>query len=152
MKKQKEIKIIVDNIVNFMVANIDDPRYDVNTEHAYKELEQYNLDNIFYTPLINNFPDNVWTFDRSSWSRDVSESEVKEINKDIENKNPKYERYKINEKLDECWLLIHSDANEISQMDFPTDRIEWIKSRIIASPFDRIFFLDYPKKMVVQLK
>jgi hypothetical protein len=83
-----------------------------------------------------------------NWSEmgGVETDAIRRIEKAIEGKAVKFDSYLSN--CDECWLLIVAPSLKPSGMIHPDKRS---LSQIYASPFSRIYFLDFGRGIVTRL-
>lgn len=135
----KQVAKFVDNFMN-------DQSYKGHTFDGLTQLEKYDLHGVFYSiefvRLRADLHQNHWHITSGWWVRDISQKEVDKIQKRIDKKKNNYPTYIQNFSLDECWLLVHSGGDEISDIDFEDYYENKFSITIAPSPFDKIFFFD----------
>lgn len=86
-----------------------------------------------------------WTKEGSGW---VKRDFINELQKCIDEKNDKYEKYRKN--CEECWLLIVADRSNPAQC-FDIDFCGEVKTHSYYSKFDQTFYMEVMHEHLVKL-
>jgi hypothetical protein len=143
-KIRKTFDHLSDKIVEYVVAFHADENY--NDHSPYFELEQYGLADVFYTITFPGkwLTKHHWDISGAAFSHmPLSDETLQELNNRISNKESDFEKYKLANNLDACWLLIYFAGDEVSDLDLQDNTEQEIQPKIERTRYSKVFLFDY---------
>lgn len=143
--KPKKIKdYIVAQIPLFVKAYVDNDDYDV--KDCYDELAKYGLAEVFYGIAFYHgvAAKNDWAITSSFFSRPIEDEVVKELHARVQAKETDYPNYMAPENnIEECWLLLHYDGDETSDLDLNRVNKEVLQQGVGQTPYSKVMLFDF---------